>query len=915
MSFSTLRKEEETVKVNLPGLLADLAELVEWETFGSLLGVPARDLQRIKEENISVHSRVVYVLNYLIDHVKDLSWKKLIEALENIPKEKDLAEKLSKIHLQPQVVISHQKIISLKEEGMFAVTFDGILINFASLVFNIEKALKIEADFDDVLSFATNYLRDRFEPQPLNIRQLFNCLQPYYCFMSYKILKVIVSVFVKEKMQNNMENYHMALTEWLESTTIKEFKEAVEKAASTEAVNPSPNQCLIVLRLEGEWLKAATLDQLWKLLEHLFGKESSILTRLMIKEGSVLVCLFAPRSETLSLLTLCSKKYNELVFLSIRSIQFGNILLSASYDIWNNPFRLDLHLIETIKSFNIHKSLSLIKRILDAGADPNKEIYPELNAMLVAASLNNTEVMSLLVEYGADVHKFVGPAGKSAIHLAAANGNAEALKFLLRKGVSPDHRLPSINGTPLMLAAFHQEKNIILLLLEHGANLDIQNKNGMSALTGACDNGRYSMAKLLLEKGANPNLQTIGGHTALALSCIKRQKEMVKLLLDFNADPNIPLFDGYTPLMLACRNEDYKIVKLLLQAGVSVDTQNYDSSGITALHIATILNNTQLVSLLLNANADVNIQDSKGITPVFYACEHKNKEMVERFLENKANLNLCDKNGTFPLNIAVARNEIEITAALLNAGADPNIGIGGKSEATLLLWACVYSSNDIVHLLLKANANPNAVTTEGYTPLNTAASLGRIKVAEILLSVGADIEFADIRGWTPIFFAAAGGHLDMISFLLKHGAKIKKDIFGETIESVAAKVGEIEIKSLLQEATKQQTEKKNEATVSKEQERKDEPTADEEVTSTALTTPLEVDTGSGETTKPSPLINEDDQQSTDNSYSHYQKIHVFISSSIGSIKQQYDNTIKQLEHQMEALKSTIAEQQNLFSIS
>ncbi|XP_019854767.1 PREDICTED: ankyrin-2-like [Amphimedon queenslandica] len=798
---------------------------------------------------------------------------------------------------------------------------------FASLVFNIEKALKNEADFDDVLSFSTNYLRDRFEPQPLNIRQLFNCLQPYYCFINYKILKVVVSVFVEEAMEKNMRKYHEAQTKWLKSTTIQEFKEAVEKAASTEAVDPSPNQCLIVLRLEGEWLKVK-LNHLWRLLEHLFGKESSILTKLTIKEGSALVCLFAPQSEILSLLILCSKKYNELFLLSIQSIQFGNILLSVSYYDWRNPFRLDLNLIGAINYFKIHKSLSLIRCLLDIGADPNKEIYlgnEGMNSLIFATTLNNTEVMSLLVEYGANVHKFIGPEGRSAIHLAAAAGYAEALEFLLRKGVSPDHRLPSINGTPLMLASFHQHRNIILLLLKNGANLDIQNKNGISALAGACDNGRYSMAKLLLEKGANPNLQTIEGHTALALSCIRSKKEIVKLLLDFNADPNIPLFNGFTPLMLACQNKDYMIVKLLLQAGVSVDTQNDSFGRKTALHIATILNNTQLVRLLLAANADINIQDTNGITPIAYACEQRNKEMVECCLKNKANPNICDENGKFPLNIAVAKNEIEITAALLNAGADPNIGIGNESEATLLHWACVHSNNDIVHLLLKANANPNAVTTEGHTPLNTAASMGCIKVAEMLLSEGADIEFEDTLGWTPIFYAAAGGESDMISFLLKHGAKIKKDKFGGTIESVAAIVGGIEIKGLLQEATKKQSEKKDEATVSKEQERKDEPKevtstiliTPVEVTSTALTTPVEVDTESSEeTTKPSPLINEDDQQSTDNSYSHFQKIRTFISSSIGSIKQQYyDNTIKQLEYQMEAMKSTIAEQLKLLSIS
>uniref|UniRef100_A0A1X7VS12 Protein cereblon n=1 Tax=Amphimedon queenslandica TaxID=400682 RepID=A0A1X7VS12_AMPQE len=228
MSLSTLRKEEEkSESITLPDLLAGLSDLVEWETFGGLLGVPIRDIDRIKVENsASVHSMVLHLLDHLVTHVQDLSWKKIIEALEKVPKEKDLAEKLSKIHLQPRVVDSPH-IISLTED--FAHKFNGILIMFAS-----------------------NYLRDRFEPQPLSIRQLFNCLQPYYCFMSYKLLKVIVSEFVENVMEEDMKKYNKALTKWLKSTTIQQFKEGVEKAASTEAIDPSPNQCLIVLRLESE---------------------------------------------------------------------------------------------------------------------------------------------------------------------------------------------------------------------------------------------------------------------------------------------------------------------------------------------------------------------------------------------------------------------------------------------------------------------------------------------------------------------------------------------------------------------------------------------------------------------------------------------------------------------------------------
>ena len=903
MSLSTLRKEEEkSHSLTLPDLLAGLSELVEWETFGGLLGVPIRDIDRIKAENSSIHSMVLHLLDYLVNHIKDLSWKKVIEALEKIPKEKDLAEKLSKIHLQPQVVNSHQKIISLKDKDDFSLEFNSLIMKFARLVLNIKKTLKNEADFDDVLSFATT-LQVVSNPPPVNIRELFDHLQPHYCFMKYKILEVIVFEFIKKTMEKDMEKYREALTKWQESTTIQKFKEAVQKAANTESVNPSPNQCLIVLKLEGEWLKV-TLNHLWKLLEYLFGKESSIFTRLRIKEGSVLVCLFAPQSEILSLLMLASKRHYELVCFGIQSIQFGNILLFAPQLDINDS---SIYKFEIGLKIAIELNNALVTQwFLDLGVDPNidldtcltpaNEIYV-ISPLMCAAAINNTEIMSLLVDYGADVHR--NKLGMSPIHIATVFGNVEAIEYLLKKGVSPDQYMPG-KMTPLGVASHFptQKGEVVSFLLKRGAKIDFQDSEGYTALTGVCLRGMYSMAKLLLEKGANPNLQTNEGGTPLSLTCQQDHqfKEVVKLLLDFCADPSIPSFDGTTPLMRASTHQHHQIVKLLLQAGVYVNTTN--NFGMTALHIACNKNNDiQLVNILLAANADVNIQNIMGQTPLQYACERGNAKVVWCLLMKKADLNLSSNKGCSPLHVVTQNNNVKIVKILLDAGADPNIA--GNFKIAPLHLACVHSSDDIVCLILKARANPNVVTTRGHTPLSIAAERGRITVAEMLLSVGADIELADIRGWTPIFYAAAGGHLDMISFLLKHGAKLKKDKFGETIESVAAKVGGIDVKNLLQEATKQQTEKKDEATVSKEQERKDEPTADEEVTSTALTTPLEVDTGSDETTEPSPLINEDDQLSTDNSYSHYQNFLSFMSSNIGSIKQQYDNTIKRLENQMQ----------------
>ena len=62
-----------------------------------------------------------------------------------------------------------------------------------------------------------------------------------------------------------------------------------------------------------------------------------------------------------------------------------------------------------------------------------------------------------------------------------------------------------------MSACQNGHVDIAKLLLEEGAQVDLQKKSGWSALMSACQNGHIDVAQLLLEKGAQVNLQTENG--------------------------------------------------------------------------------------------------------------------------------------------------------------------------------------------------------------------------------------------------------------------------------------------------------------------------------------------------------------------------------------------------------------------
>ena len=68
----------------------------------------------------------------------------------------------------------------------------------------------------------------------------------------------------------------------------------------------------------------------------------------------------------------------------------------------------------------------------------------------------------------------------------------------------------------------------------------------------ACQEGHKDIVKILLDKQADVNIQTIKGCTPLYIACEDGNKDIVKMLLDKQADVNIQSDERFTPLHYAC---------------------------------------------------------------------------------------------------------------------------------------------------------------------------------------------------------------------------------------------------------------------------------------------------------------------------------------------------------------------------
>ena len=153
---------------------------------------------------------------------------------------------------------------------------------------------------------------------------------------------------------------------------------------------------------------------------------------------------------------------------------------------------------------------------------------------------------------------------------AVENNNASQTQNLLDKGANPNVRNPQ-GYTALMLAARNQQPKLAILLLEAGAAPDLRNKYGETAIMLASYHGQLGLVKQLYAKGADIDHD---GWNPLIYAASKGYSEIVQFLLTFGASVNATTDNGTTALMMAARGNHYDTVELLLKHGADALIRN-----------------------------------------------------------------------------------------------------------------------------------------------------------------------------------------------------------------------------------------------------------------------------------------------------------------------------------------------------
>lgn len=235
----------------------------------------------------------------------------------------------------------------------------------------------------------------------------------------------------------------------------------------------------------------------------------------------------------------------------------------------------------------------------------------------------------------------------SQLYAASCAGDLQKITLLVSLGTPIDARtlvkdlyesfIPAKHGylSPLAGAATHGQIDAALILISQGAHINPDIRDSSSApLHQACRANDLRMTQLLLEAGADVNLQNIYNTTAIMYAARHGSLPLIQLLLAYSPDLSICSMVGMNVIywaMLPERDNSACIIAMLLQAGADANTRMADES--TPLHYAAQRGLEDVVEVLLRFGVDERFGDHDYKTPLDVALAAGSESCVS-LLEN-----------------------------------------------------------------------------------------------------------------------------------------------------------------------------------------------------------------------------------------------------------------------------------------
>jgi len=408
-----------------------------------------------------------------------------------------------------------------------------------------------------------------------------------------------------------------------------------------------------------------------------------------------------------------------------------------------------------------------LELLLLLGADPNQKTSSGRRLLHEAVPIRNIEAMRVLLAAGADINGRDGE-GKTPLIFAGDYSfeNLPVVKVLVEAGAEINAR-DSDGGTALLYAIGYLEK-IDAYLLEHGADVNFASHDGLTPLMRAAEKGVVDIARAIIERGADVKAQMKNGRTA------------VHFAAGHKGD------DWEEPKQTADRRNQLELISILQKKGA--DLKGMTEEGQSALFFAAESGYAAMVKLLLDQGLDPRSRDRKGDTPLIWALQAPDEKVEKIKLLVAAGVNTANKDGDTPLLLATRAMDRAVCTILLQNGAAVDV-VNGKGETPLLLAASSFNRQDVeavsyVDIVRSLAAKTNEIDRRDgkqMTAAMWAAASDNPEALDAIVKRGADIRARSPDGRTCLMWAAAANASRTVDLLLSRGVDTsEKDNNGRT---------------------------------------------------------------------------------------------------------------------------------------
>lgn len=366
---------------------------------------------------------------------------------------------------------------------------------------------------------------------------------------------------------------------------------------------------------------------------------------------------------------------------------------------------------------------NLARILLEKGANPDLTEDSGFTPLAVSAEFGYSRTVEVLLAHGAqvnlrtDVTGDIG--GHTAVFIATEYDHSDIVKLLIDAGALLSLK-SSIDSIPLHIATLSTAR----VLLQHRKrfNIDEQNKYKATPLHDAIQYSESAeLAKLLIDSGANLNLENVDGDTPLALAASMGKVEAVKILLNEEDCNKVLVSPRGIPAVhrAAAENKSLDIIKSLLESGA--DANQMGSIVVGSPLQAACENKTvgkEMIEYLLEHGADLHAQVGMMGFAISAAALFGTPEIINFLLQRGATVNVVDALGRSPIHVSCVGGTLNFQE-IYKAGGNHNLREKDNLGRTVFHWAAQHGLPEVLEDLVKELGTDliNEPDIDGWTPL------------------------------------------------------------------------------------------------------------------------------------------------------------------------------------------------------